>query len=1312
MRGLSLIRLFRFMTTISRISLWLLFAVFFASAQQKESLEVRKTSPATVRVNFQPQFIHNDVRTATGTGFTYVSFVGAVLPPGNPGSWMIPYRAIPLTLSGRPVSVRVVEAKERRMANLKAVPYPRWERDEEFGAASVFEEKGENTAGTANLPIAEIIDVGPRGSAFQATLAIRPVRPGNDGTITVFDRLVIEVDVGQASVSTLSARRALSSPLQNGEWYTMSVRETGIYKLDRSFFSNANISSSSIGNINSVRIFGNGGASVPENSSDPRVDGLQEVSRFVWDDNNNGVFDPEDCILFYGRAPNGWTYNPAARTYTHWINYYTDSNIYFLTFGGPAGRQMDSVGSISSPAPFEPGDFQGMLFVEEERNNLIHSGRQWFGQFFDSETQTGVYANLLEGFVSTKPVVYRISVLARSLQSGSFTVEENGVNLGGPIFTVGIDVNSIENNYAYRPAVATYARTGTLPGDRSALRLTFVNAHPLAVGWLDWIEILYRRRFEAVSDFISFHSPDTSAKIRYAITGFSSRDVIALDVTDHANVKRITGLTFDPLDPGKCSFEVADTAGSTRTFAVAGPNGFKSPGPLNHIDNSDLHGITAGAEMVIIAPKEFRSEADRLAGHRAQDGLSVLVVNSQDIQNEYGGGLQDPLAVRDFLVDSQAWATKPRYVLLFGNGHYDYKNIRSTSRNWIPPYESLESVNQIDTFASDDAMAKLIAGNNRVTVAIGRLPVNSPDEARSVVDKIMSYEASASFDPWRNRVLFVADDGMTSTKDEGSIHTNQAEVLAQSYTPSSVEKKKIYIVQFPTVNSSSGRRKPAANAAIIDAINRGSLVVNYTGHGNPQQWAHEAIFTREGSLPQLANADRLFLLVAATCDFARYDNPAEQSAGEKLLTMSSGGAVGVVTASRAVYSFENSQFNNLLYTNLFVRDSLGRSARLGDAMFETKQMLFDTNDLKYHLFADPAMRLNLPPEAAVVDSINGSSPAGVVTVQALSRILLEGEIKHPDGSVWTDFNGQLILEVFDAKRGIPVPEWQGFSFEQNGSLLYRGLISVAGGLFNATVPIPKDVSYNNNRSRISVYAWSGTSDAVGFTDGMIIAGTDSTAVADTTGPQIQVFLEDESFRSGDVVPPNPLLIVRLFDQNGINTSTASIGHRLEAVLHATSQHVDLAEVYRGDQDTYQSGVARYSLQNLPEGRQTMTVRAWDIYNNSSSTDLSFDVRLASDLSMYQVFNFPNPISQSTVFTFQRNSSEPIDVTVKIYTVTGRFVAEVKSVSVLDRFVRIPWDARDRNGDVLANGVYFYKVVTNSLDRQMSREALGKLTVLR
>jgi hypothetical protein len=294
---------------------------------------------------------------------------------------------------------------------------------------------------------------------------------------------------------------------------------------------------------------------------------------------------------------------------------------------------------------------------------------------------------------------------------------------------------------------------------------------------------------------------------------------------------------------------------------------------------------------------------------------------------------------------------------------------------------------------------------------------------------------------------------------------------------------------------------------------------------------------------------------------------------------------------------------------------------------------------------------------------------------------------------------------------VPVPDWGDFSFVLNGSLIYRGEVSVRNGSVQGTFPVPKDVSYGNDRSRINIYGWNDSTDASGYTENLSIAGTAAVSV-DTVGPSIQIYFGDRSFRPGDVVGPDATMIVDLTDSSGVNTSTAGIGHKLEATLDGSQRTIDLTNFYRGNLDTYQSGQAQYQFSGLPEGRHSLAVKAWDIYNNSSSSETYFEVHTTSQLSIYNVFNFPNPFARSTTFTFQRSSGDPIDIEIKIYTVAGRMIQDLQSPSVTDRFVEIPWDGRDRDGNEIANGVYLYRVIARSFDKSSTSEALGKLAVLR
>lgn len=1114
-----------------------------------------------------------------------------------------------------------------------------------------------------------------------------------------------------AGMSQTMTGQSVNSPLASGEWYQFEVRETGMYKLDQKFFSDARISLGS-SNIKSIRIFGNGGKELPEDLAASRPNGLEEIARQVVDNNGNGAFDADDYVVFFGLSTRGWAYNSASKSWNHYINHYSEQNYYFLTFDGMNGRQMDSIAAPPVGTPVE--EVQDRLFVEQERFNLIGSGRQWVGQLFDNLENTGVYFNTLSGFVSSLPVVYKVSVLSASSTIDTFRVYESDLILGNPIIMSTVDVGpgGLEGDAAYFAPIATFSRIVSLTSDRSAFKLVFGARNQSAKGWLDWFEIHYTRRLEAVNDFLFFASPDTSGNVGYEVTKLSSRDVAVFDVTDHKSVKRIVQLGISTADPSLVQFQVSQVSGNVKEFAVVGVNGFKTPVNPRRIENSNVHGITPGAHFIILSPPEFVNEAARLKAHReSNDTLKAAVVRIDQVFNEFSGGLTDPMAIRDFLKYTLTnWTMKPAYVLLFGAGYYDYKSIVSTARNWIPPYETMESNNRVISHASDDYFVILNQGNPRVTIASGRLPARSSAEAASMVDKIIAYETTVPFDPWRNRVTFVADDGLTSTSDDGSLHTGQAEDLAQNYTPASFEKKKIYLIEYPTVISATGRRKPEVNRDIVAAVNRGTLILNYTGHGNEKLWAHEAVFTREGEIAQLTNKDKLTLVVAATCNYAQYDDPLEQSAGEVLLAMDQGGAIGVVTASRVVYSFENAQLNNTLYTYLFQSDAQGRPKRLGDAMWQTKQLLFSTNDLKYHLLADPTARLNRPRATASVDSVNGSSTSLVVAMKSLGRITVKGNIRRPDGSVGTSFNGRGVLEALDSKRRVVVNEWGGFSFEVNGSLLYRGEISITNGAFQGVFPLPKDVSYGT-RSRISLYAWNDSTDAAGFTENVTITGSDSSAAPDTSGPVVAVFFDDLSFRSGDVIKPDATLIVDLFDQNGINTSIAGVGHRLEATLSGQSGAIDLTDFYRSGLDTYQSGQVRYPLKNLQEGRHSLHVKAWDTYNNSSEAGVIFEVRSASDVAIYNAVNYPNPFSSNTVFTFQRNSAEPVDVEVKVFTVAGRLVRLLVDRS-LTEFAQISWDGRDADGNELSNGVYFYRVIVKSMDRQKSAEVLGKLAVMR
>lgn len=1328
---------FRFMRPTLTISLILLIGAGLY-AQPAPDLRVISENPTSIVIEFIPRYTHRVVAGDDGKKYTRFEFLGAAFDEGEPGSPLVPYRPAIVHLPSRQYSAEVIAQDYDDLTGVNAATHPTWRPNKGFGYSAVYSSPDARFVKNELIPqhIFQLVNIGESRGLLLGTLRIYPVQVSlGRNEARIYRRVVVRIDFAASSPGLPLASLFLKnqfpsnllkggvekrqgvagdSPLAQGDWYRIEVKETGIYRIDQDFLSKAGISLSAIGNVNSIRIFGNGGEMLNDTLDAARPDGLEEIPRLVVDRNGNGALDPEDFVLFYGKSTRGWKYFPSEKTFHHYINYYTETSVYFLTYGGAGrGKDMAALQSTSLSNVYRPGDFQAMIFVENELDNLVNSGRQWVGESFDITRNLNVFTTSLPGFVPTKPMLYRFTFLSRSTSVDTFRVQENGQPLGSPILTYPINVASIEYEKAYQTPVMTFDRLGALPNDRSILRLQFGTRNSAAQAWLDWFEILYRRGHEADNDLLLFTSPDTTASVEYTVSKFSSRDILVFDVTQHNHVKQITNLAFDPADATIARFQVAQANGSVREFVAVGTKGFKTPSNVRRLSNSNLHGFSSGADFVILSPPDFISEAERLKAHREKnDQLKTLAVNLDQVFNEFSSGMLDPVAVRDFLKYAQTtWTVKPQYVLLFGAGNFDYKKIKYKADNWVPPYETLESNVQISTLASDDYFVFLDPSAQRISMAIGRLPVRSSKEAKDVIDKIIAYETTAPYDSWRNRITFVADDGLTSTGDDGTIHTDQTERLAQDYTPDSFTKDKIYIVQYPTVSTSTGRRKPTANQALVEAINRGTVVLNYIGHGNTEQWAHEKIFAEDEDLPLLNNKGRLFFVVAATCDFARYDYPQQISAGEQLILMPERGAIAEVTADRVVYSGDNALLNWTLYRYLFEPDAQGRPVRLGDALWQTKQLLYSTNDMKHHLLGDPTLRLATPRARVNVDSVNGQSTGTLVTVGALGTVKVKGSLVKPDGRPLSGLRGRALLEVYDAKRKVLVPEWGDYYFEVNGSLIYRGEVSVRDGSVQGVFPIPKDVSYGDSRSRISVYAWSDSTDATGYTENLSITGTAS-ALVDTVGPSIHIYFDGQSFRPGDIVGSDANMIVDLADSSGINTSTAGIGHKLEATLDGSQRVIDLTDFYRGNLDTYQSGQVRYQFSNLAEGRHTLAIKAWDIYNNSATAETYFEVRSTSPLAIYNVYNFPNPFTRSTTFTFQRSSDDPVDVEIKVYTVAGRLIQVVEAPAVVDRFVQVPWDGRDRDGNELANGVYLYRVIAKSLDRTSTSEVLGKLAVLR
>ncbi len=846
----------------------------------------------------------------------------------------------------------------------------------------------------------------------------------------------------------------------------------------------------------------------------PRPSDLQENAIIVVGE-DDGKFDDTDYILFYGRGNSFWDYDPVSKTIKRYFHPYSTKNYYWITVGGSNGKRIQNKPGLNSSSPYVQTSTKAFASIEDDKQKVAPSGREYVGDAFTSSSQTMTYTNKLDGRLSSSPINYKIRFINASPENLGLQVKESSSSILSQ-FMYGYGTAQYVFGYAY---IYTPSFNGSLTDSRSVLQFNVTPGSSTSTGYLDYVEIYYERNFTAANDYLSFFSKDTTSTIEYDLGGFSSSNIRVFDVTDYANVKVITNPTL--LSGGNFSFQSSESSGNVSHYIAVGSDNFKTPvNPVSE-PNSNLHGISTGAKFIIITYKDFIPAANRLKSYRENQSkikISTIVVDVQQIFNEFSGGLEDVSAIRDFIKYAyDNWQTKPEYVLFFGKGTYDYKNVEGYNNNFVPPYETQESLDEINSYPTDDFFVSVSGNDSFIDLAYGRITVQTPDDANSIVDKIIGYETNSERGSWRNLITLVADDGYTGATHyyEGPDHTDASETLANSFIPQSYDLNKIYMAAYPMVVTASGITMPTVNTAIINAINEGTLILNFIGHGSPTQWAQENVFNVSSSFPQLHNS-KLFFLTTATCDFGYYDETDNQSAAEDLLFMKNSGAIASYTSSRLVYSSQN---HTLMYQYFYdllqsQRDTLNLNISVGQALFLTKQIYNSVNDQKYFILGDPTLRILLPEYSANIDSVDGQiiSPySGNVQVKALSNTKINGTIANPDNSPWSDFTGEGILSVYDSQSIVPLPALQNYPMVVQGGVIFRGTISVTNGKFATNFVVPKDISYDNHNGKVIFYFYNNNADGLGFTNKIIVGGSDTTTVNDGQGPSIEIFFDNIAY---------------------------------------------------------------------------------------------------------------------------------------------------------------------------------------------------------
>ena len=1091
-----------------------------------------------------------------------------------------------------------------------------------------------------------------------------------------------------------------NSVLASGNWYKMSLSSTGMYKITYSELSSMGVPVASI-NPKNIRLYHNGGGILPVINNEKRHDDLVEIPIFVSGE-NDGSFDLDDYIVFYGRGP--VTLKNVNGIYEKVTNPYSDYSYVFLTTDLGEGKRIENAESIAENHDVIVDSFLDYQLVEDDTYNLNNMGATWYGDKFDailSRSYSFVFPNLIK---EKKCNLYS-EVASRNFSRSEFNYKANG----SMIYKLVSSTNASDGLFA------NMINTGNVKfnsdKDQIIIELSYSRTTSTSTAWLDYIGINAWRELKFTEKMMLFRNPDCFSKekiYKYEI-GNVNKSLQVWDVTEPTEPKNLE-LEFSS---NKAYFK---TKGSQQNeFIAFDGNYYNKVNFVSKIANQNLHS-KYDFDYLIITHPDFYSQSLRLKEiHSRIDDLKIEIVTPQQIYNEFSCGAQDITAIRDYIRMLYKKSNKRlRYVLLFGDASYDFKN-KSGQVCFIPSYESKISCSSAcvvsdDYFVCLDDNEGVMNNTSVIDLAIGRMPVATQEDASAMIDKIEQYISitKESAGQWRKNITFVADDDDTYYAS----HAEQLENIIRNNGGEDVDIDKIYLDAYPQIATSSGQRSPECNAAITNRVELGASIINYIGHAGEVGWAAERILTNE-DIFSWQNSPKLHLMITASCEFSRFDDHTRTSAGEYVFLNHHGGAIAMMTTARVTYASNSIKLMKLLYEHLFDVEG-GKYITMGDVFVHAKQV-GDENSKVYVYFGDPALRLNYPENIIELTSINNHDvilndtlPNQADTLRALQNVNIKGVVNDMFGTHLSDFNGVLQINVYDkdVTYNTHGNETNVISFKLRNSVIYTGKAEVKDGMFSADFTLPKDINYSYGEGLISLYAYSEDCDAHGAYSNIIVGGLNEAADTDNLGPEIKLYIDDERFVDGSMTNENPLLLAYIKDENGVNTSGAGIGHDITATLSgATNKVYTLNQFYEAPLSKDESGLLSYKFYGLNEGEHTLTFKVWDIHNNSSTATIRFDVVKGKVINMENITNYPNPMNGSTNFTFEHNQKDnQIDVVIKIYNVVGQLVKTITEhrYGTTARIEPIKWDGRSDGGTPLKSGVYVYNVtIKNSQSEETS-----------
>lgn len=1138
------------------------------------------------------------------------------------------------------------------------------------------------------------------------------------------------------------------NPLANGTFYKIKADSTGIFKITYQFLQQNGMNPANI-NPQNFRIYGNGGVMLPEYNQDTKYASLQENAIEIIG-GEDGVWNEQDYALFYVQGADGYNLydNTNGNGYkrrenrtdraNHLKNIYDNAAYYFINFDIGSGKR---IATDDNTLPVNLiTTYDAYQFIDNDEINLLKLGRTWVENtpFIDAKTITFDTASPLS---STQDVKYRAKIIAYQSQGNSVDFSINNQN--STTLSIG--------NANFFPVIYTGTITG-ISGQNINFDITpNISANPNGNFYLDYAEVQYKQPLSFNGSQMNFRdfsiNSGSAQRYGFSLSNASSVDQV-WDVTDITNAKKVTN------KGNSSNFKfgyVANNAYFNNEFIAFKNDAAYEPTFIGQISNQNLSGLQ-NIDYIIITQPEMIAQAQRLADyHETKNNFTTAVVDVNKIYNEFSSGSQDLTAIRDFITHLNTPNGTLKYVLLLGDTSFDYKNVYDNNDNIIFGYQSEESGGFINSYITDDYIVMTspqttsYISNIIPDVPVGRLPASNNSQAKELIDKTLAYYnalpgQSSPFGIWRLKLDFVADDD----KDGGiPFHTIMNNNIQQTFETGTDKPeyniKKLYLDAYNAESSAGGQRYPTVNQAIANDMGN-ALFLFYFGHGGPYGWAQERVLSTDeiNTFNNFSSVYSRFPLVSTiTCEFALWDNPDVFSAGEQVIKKENGGAATMITSSRALRVSYGISFTGGFINEVFELNGNNDFETLGNAFLEARSNYgANTDHLKVNFLGDPAMKLSRPKKLIQIDEIITPTPN---LIRALDFVTIKGHVNANDGTLDTNFNGKVVVNIFDKIINKSTLNNDGnltpiLNYIEEGGAIVKTAGVVENGVFEVKFYVPNDINYTIGEGRILTYADNGEFDVFNNM-AYQIGDINPDGLDDNEPPRVKLYMNNTNFANGGITNTKPMLLACLTDDTGINATGSGVGHDITVYLDGQIINtIVLNDYYAPGEgngckapslEEFQKGSVTYPFRNLEPGQHTLTFKVWDINNNSTTETLDFIVRDPNEenLVIKRLLNWPNPFTNKTYIQFEHNCDDILEVHVQIYTITGKLVRSIHQMVSAEPYLEgyrtpsqaIEWDGKDDFGNSVGKGTYIYKVFikgTNAEQCKGNAQAIEKMVILK